>query len=654
MLSVYAVSVVVELEISPEDATRLIPFSAPYYAALLSQISTQYNPESGISIQNVPIATRSGVCENNICEVGERSTVGAIAGTCPEDCGIPSKTCPGGCGSGGTCIQSSGVCSCRKGYTGSSCEKCSTGYLMTDDGACMPDVSSLDLISPSVLNENGEAIVSVDSGGTSAGVIVGAVFGTLAGMALIGVLVFCIRRRLGQKMPKQSTQYLDHSNGGTYSSNEPDEMGLRKKYSVDTYNFGYKADDGSDMIPSAMYDAQAHEYYGQSSDDNPIGPGSGQVHEPSNQIIDHRSTNSFPGNAEITGLDSGQMPLGLDRPLSAQISYVQNDQEATHASSDQISGYYEKLYVKRGDTEDNEFFLSKGATDMSNRPEDLIKSTVNHSALLKEDPANSNSMEANGAISLGNSASTGVECSHRVTKNQLETLSSLDPKSRLFYNPAFSLKGEELPNMSCIQSAEEPGNHAHPAEEQAEVRNGDDATDNEKTLDETKSRKEKLEALRAAVRSLESRGHSRPSTRDSSVNMYVAPDEPPRPFLEGRPSVPHLNINSTVGSRCASTRSVPPSPPGITSPQQQPDETRQVRRTSPRRDFLANLGRILTPPRFRRQEDTIIQDDEADQQSDSSFTRVMCVVDEALDQTEARASIKQSRFNIKDCVECHQ
>eukprot|EP00890_Picochlorum_soloecismus_P002198 jgi/Picsp_1/297/NSC_00296-R1_cre-gon-1 protein len=652
------VTVVVEVEISPEASTSLIPFSAPYYAALLPEISTQHNnPESGISIQNVPIATRSGVCGNNICEVGERSTVGAIAGTCPEDCGIPSKTCPGGCGSGGTCIQSSGVCSCRKGYTGSSCEECSTGYLRTNDGVCMSDVAALDLISPSVLNENGEAIVSVDSGGTSAGVIVGAVFGTLAGVALIGVLIFCMRRRLGQKTPHQSTQYLDHANGGTYSSNESDEMGLRKKYGVDTYNFGYNAEDRSGMIPSAMYDAQTHEYYGQSSDHNPNGPGSGQTngHEPSNQVMDHRSTYSFPGNGEIAGLDSGQTPLGLDRPLSAQISYVQNDHEATYLSSDQISGYYEKLYVKRGDTEDNEIFLSKGITDVANRPEYLIKSTVNRSALLKEDAANSNSMAANDAVSLENSASTGVECSDRVTKDGIETLSSLDPQSRLFYNPAFSLRGEEFPNLSCVQSVDETGNHTYPTEEE-EAQNGDNVVhdDGEEVLDYMKSRKQKLEALRAAVRSLESRGHSRPSTRDSSINIYEAPDEPPRPFLDGRPSVPHLNMN-IMGSRCASTLSAPPSPSGITAAQQQPIEARQARHTPPRRGFLANLGRILTPPRFRRHEGDMIQDSEAPQQSDSSFTRVMCVVDEALDQAQNQAknarTVKRSRFNVGNCDE---
>ena len=647
---------IVEVEISPEDraGTSLVPFSAPYYAALLQEISTDSTPESGVSIQSVPIATRSGVCGNNICEVGERSTVGAIAGTCPEDCGIPAKTCPGGCGNGGTCIQSSGVCSCRKGYTGSSCEKCSTGYLMTKEGACMPNVASLQLISPSVLNENGEAIVSVDSGGTSAGVIVGAVFGTLAGVALIGALIFCIRRRLGQRMPHRSTQYLDQATGGTYSSNESDEMGLRKKYGVDTYNFGYNAEDRSGMIPSAMYDAQTHEYYGQSSDDNPVGSGLGHTHDPSNQVMDHRSTHSIPGNAEIIGLDSGQIPMGLDRPLSAQISYVQNDHSATHLSSDQISGYYEKLYVKRGDTEDNEIFLSKGIPEMDMIPEDLIKSSVNPSALLKEDDATSNSMAANDAVSLENSPSTGVECSDMRKEDGIETLSSLDPNSRLFYNPAFSLRGEEFPNLSCIQSVDETGTHAHPIEEEAvqcaDIDSKSNQEEEEDLGDNMKSRKAKLEALRAAVRSLESRGHSRPTTRDSSVNIYEAPEEPPRTFLEGRPSVPHLNINN-MGSRCASTGSGPPSPSVITASQQQPAvETRQLRQTPPRRGFLASLGRMLTPPRFRRQEDDTLQDNEAPQQSDSSFTRVMCVVDEALDQTSTRA-IKHSRFNVENCDE---
>ena len=108
------------------------------------------------------------VCGNGRCEFGES------AASCSADCPVGIQSCPFAttgndtsprvtCAGHGTCMPSSGTCSCFHGYIGSACDRCDSGYTSSlSDGTCTFLPGALSSCSDGVQNGN-EA--SIDCGG---------------------------------------------------------------------------------------------------------------------------------------------------------------------------------------------------------------------------------------------------------------------------------------------------------------------------------------------------------------------------------------------------------------------------------------------------------------------------------------------------------
>ena len=95
-------------------------------------------------ILSVVGARRSGVCGNNICEIGEQS-VGDVAGSCLDDCPLSFNVCQAdgdgtACSGHGRCIPANGACDCHPGYAGVACQLCQGGFEKTTSGHCLPYV----------------------------------------------------------------------------------------------------------------------------------------------------------------------------------------------------------------------------------------------------------------------------------------------------------------------------------------------------------------------------------------------------------------------------------------------------------------------------------------------------------------------------------
>ena len=192
-----ALGTTVNIMPSPNN-TGTTPFSSSYIAQQLPAAATasQNATATGITMVGTPSPGRIGICGNGVCEIGERSTVGAIEGSCPQDCGLPAIACLGGCGVGGNCLPSTGVCMCYVGYQGTNCNDCAPGFIKTG-GVCVASVTALDLVNASVLSSTGEALVTgmeSNGGGTDVGLIVGVVIGGVVGAVLLVVACCCLRR----------------------------------------------------------------------------------------------------------------------------------------------------------------------------------------------------------------------------------------------------------------------------------------------------------------------------------------------------------------------------------------------------------------------------------------------------------------------------
>ena len=473
------------------------PFSAAYVAATLPNASSQVSG-NGMTVQEVPMAGRSGLCGNGICEVGERSIGSTTLGTCPEDCGLPSIDCPGengSCNSHGTCMPSSGICVCFDGYSGASCETCSDGFVTStteNDTICVSDVAALGLISPTVLSSSGDALVSGESGrGTSAGVIVGAVLGSILGVALVVLVIIFIRKRYS--MP--SARPAIHDNKYTYPSSDSDDVALRKKYGVDTYHFGYDSEDTSGKIQASL---------GLSAENPRWSSENGEKDE---HIMQHKGTHTLPGVAEIVGDDLDNPNPLIHRPLSAQVSYVHNDPRActTLHSSEQISGYQEALYVKQSYTDDSDFGMSKKGQHAVTRHGETILSGLhieipNDEEMDYQTEGSVRECEDLGALSLDHSEVHKVDKKSNDQKNAYSaadetgvTVTTLDKSARLYFNPAFSMR-------SADQSfTQQHGTIDEASEKSANVLQ----LSGEASSSDMEERKRQLDALRAAVHSLE-------------------------------------------------------------------------------------------------------------------------------------------------------
>ena len=236
------------------NATGTTPFSSSYVAAALptAAAAAATSPDAGIQLLNTPQPSRTGICGNGICEIGERSTVEAIDGTCPQDCGTPAVVCSSECSStGGTCLPSTGLCQCFTGYQGLTCSDCASGFMKTGSSVCVTSVTALGLVNSTVVGPNGEALVSgMPSDGTSVGIIVGAVVGSVLCLALLVLACCFLRRFLKRKYAAEAapTKVYNNKLAGTHYSYSNDngaggggggalppsqfdeEIGLRQRY----------------------------------------------------------------------------------------------------------------------------------------------------------------------------------------------------------------------------------------------------------------------------------------------------------------------------------------------------------------------------------------------------------------------------------------
>lgn len=482
-------------------------------------MSNENVPE--IIVKNSVPLGRAGLCGNGICEIYERSTVGSIQGTCPEDCGLPAKSCPEGCGYGGTCFPASGICICRDGYTGPSCQNCADGYMRPEfhEQMCVPSVDSLNLISPNVLNEEGFAIISGNesSSNTSTGVIVGAVLGSLAGVILIALVFMLIRRKLqadsdGHDVFRHKTMY-DTSPGS-------DEFGLRKKYGVSMYNFAYDSEDREGTIPSGiMHDqftddtrpSQQSQCFESRGDD--FGPN--QVHN----IIEERTSQSLPAVGQLLG-ESGELPPAINRDISGRISYMHATEPRMDLSNEVISGYQEKLYVQNELEEDAHYAHPSKNQNCLSPEQSKAAFKIRASQGLTVDIPQHNSEEHDtddtGAVSLDEKSESLTAENASQGEDTHPTMPD-DRETRLYFNPAFSAHKNDLKALK-EKLQEEEEKTKKPVEE-------DTCTHQQDIMD----RRQRLEALRAAVRSLENRepsatnkplgdvGHER---SDAYVRLY--------------------------------------------------------------------------------------------------------------------------------------
>ena len=156
------------------------------------------------------------VCGNGRCEFGES------AASCSADCPVGIQSCPFATTGHGTCMPSSGTCSCFHGYIGSACDRCDSGYTSSlSDGTCTFLPGALSSCSDGVQNGN-EA--GIDCGGrcpscttsksatvhalTSVPVVVGGGIAVLVASVLVALLVrrqLSLRRRAKAGRRRAST-----------------------------------------------------------------------------------------------------------------------------------------------------------------------------------------------------------------------------------------------------------------------------------------------------------------------------------------------------------------------------------------------------------------------------------------------------------------
>ncbi len=577
-------NLLVEVEIAPNaNKPSEVPFSSAYYAQILPEVSSRLNSEE-FAIEAVPVAARRGFCGNDICEIGERTIDGVSVGTCSKDCGLPSKACPGGCGNGGVCLPAAGVCQCRDEYTGSSCGECAPGYSRSGDSTtCVTNVADQGIISEAVLGPNGEALVSGtdSSGGTPAGVIVGAVFGALIGTALIILAVVLVRRRYMYGSRKKrfvsNELYQDRP-----ESSDASDLGLRKKYGLAPHTFGYSEGcEAADQIGVGQYDF---------SHENPMYSG---VVGGGNQQDDpeHRVMYVTGATLDTTSSDQNSgfvRELFVKDPSPDRIQVKLAQQEPQVNSEDEHSAYIKAAQMPQS--------FGMDGQDAPDEDEELFPAQ----SLENLSP---NTRHQNAGCYVDDHFA--VECE------------SVGPESRMVFNPAFDIRGEaprSPDDYPKTVDVDHPGSST-------EMRDLD-------------ARREKLNALRAVVRSLE---NSRAPSRETSFTGTAIDSEN------------MVDLESIAG------RTLPPKPDGVPElalPGMQPKPTGRPATHAPTEkeagSFFATVKRALTPPRFRRPISATESSDEMNRGisrsssmgSMGSFTKVLMEVDDALQGRETNATKK--------------
>ena len=151
-------SVVVTTTLAPYGGSNNLPAST--LSSLLSSTATSTDNSTLFVVASVASDHASAVCNNGVCEVGERpDSVTGVTG-CPQDCPVPVLHCPASPSSGLTCngvgscvvtTSGSAVCACSaaQGYAGADCGSCAIGYTAVAGSGCVRLVASQVIAPPS-------------------------------------------------------------------------------------------------------------------------------------------------------------------------------------------------------------------------------------------------------------------------------------------------------------------------------------------------------------------------------------------------------------------------------------------------------------------------------------------------------------------------
>ena len=186
----------------------------------------------GMTIIAVLDVARSGVCGNQVCELGEfLGAEGHSPGSsCPADCpafvGCPTGGAlsepPAVCSGHGQCASSSGECRCHVGYIGNDCSSCAEGYASeSPGGACaLVRVNEATTVSGKGSGGTREAPGGEGTEG-SKGWTWGAIFLTVILVVLVGSLTlflyyFCVIRARGRQRDREDG--LAAASGPSYGS----------------------------------------------------------------------------------------------------------------------------------------------------------------------------------------------------------------------------------------------------------------------------------------------------------------------------------------------------------------------------------------------------------------------------------------------------
>lgn len=502
--STATVPLVVDVTIAPPangtTATSSTPFSAAYLAAQLPAAAANQSSASGIAIVGSPAPGRTAICGNGICEIGERTTVGAQEGSCPQDCGLPAQACIGGCGIGGNCMPSSGVCQCYLGYLGPNCVQCAQGYIMSG-GVCVTSVSAWGIINASLINAQGQATVTglpddaTGHSGPSVGVIVGAVIGGVVGFALLIGLVWFFCRSRGGRSPFSGKHDQFMTPNAAFEAGD-EELGLRHKYGVAGPQVGpgpasaraYQVHvaAGAAVDGEGFHSAREHQNAAYDPFQMQQRPSQSAHYEGSGPMGDfaRRSTHSLPAYAEMQG--SGRLWDPSSRPNSGRL----NSSRPTSRPGS----------ARQVDPMRSSRTGSLGAGPMAPRPPSARDDVRASRTSL--------GLSASGGATTSDSHSAAVSLGAAGDEVRSSTTSALDPGARLFFNPAFSVEDPPKSMAAAAAAARRMPMSARLADggsgagsargRPTSARSGAGAS-----AEEVEDRRAKLQALRAAVRAME-------------------------------------------------------------------------------------------------------------------------------------------------------
>jgi hypothetical protein len=578
------------------NATGSTPFSSSYIAAQLpAAAAASTDTSSGIQMPTKPYPGRLGVCGNGVCEIGERSTVGAIDGSCPQDCGLPAVACLGGCGVGGNCLPSTGVCQCYVGYQGTTCAECAPGF-MSNGGVCVASVTSLQLVDASVLGPNGEALVSGEPSNSNNGLIIGIVIGSVVGLALL-VFVFimlrkCLKRRYYDSEATGGYGGKDYHSkpygavvgggdgGGNGDGGVDEEIGLRQRYGIppsargdDTFGsarsynvhvdgtgtgtgFGNTASGQvsarSDGFQSARESARSGHGY---QVDVAAFP---QLHS---QSLHYQGVSGFSSGAGgSAGAGGGPMAQNAMERRSTFSLPAEAEMRASFPPSHQQGGiYYPGSAHSMSAAAAEAAVVAVAAAPPplpSHREHDVRASMQSVSESQSHSSAVSLALSSvDLSSSSGGAPAAAANNNHNPNSNNN---SAFNPTaSRLFFNPAFSVDGKSnvdvgasiapgyVKKLPLSARGPAPVNAAGAAAAPISARPYSARLSDESVQD----RRAKLDALRAAVKALEQQaatkgGPPMPPQQQQKTDANAPADQQQqeKKFLPGRPTVPRLSL----------------------------------------------------------------------------------------------------------------